>query len=350
MFSPNFLITSEINNRIAQAERIREVVEKSKILPHQELILRLRAKADAAHSSTSIEGNILNKQEVEKIFAGKLIRANEKMITEILNHRKAFNWIENQLPRIDSIGYKDILNLHALLMKDLLPKEKVGTFRKGPIYVVDVEKNKDIVRYTGPKADQVSELIRALLTWLEKDGEKLHPILAAGLLHLEFVSIHPFSDGNGRLARLLTCVYLWLKKYDYKKVLVLDTYYWQNRLEYYAALDRGKTYQMRKNADLTPWLEFFTKGFLETACSLEKEITAISVTGNVKNIIRLTSDELTIIDFAKQMGKIDLQDVLDILRLPQRTVQRRLKTLVDKKLLKKCGRGKGVFYQLNKSC
>lgn len=346
MFKPNFTITPEINRRIAEAERIREVVSKSRILPRQALILRHRASVDAAHSSTSIEGNTLNKQEVEKVLTGKLVRANERMIVEILNYKKALNWIEKRLTQNVGIENKDILNLHSILMKDLLPHEKTGNFRKGPIYVVNVEKNRDVVRYTGPKAAQVNELIRALLTWLKNDGRKLHPILAAGLLHLEFVSIHPFSDGNGRLARLLTMLYLWLTKYDYKKVLVLDTYYWQNRLEYYAALDRGKTYHARKNADLTPWLDFYTKGFLETASDLEKEITAVAVSGNVKNIIRLTSDELTIIDFAKQMGRIDVQDMLDILNLPQRTIQRRLKTLVDKKLLKKRGKGKSVFYQL----
>lgn len=346
MFKPKFTITPEINNRIAEAERIREVVDKSMILPQQELVLRYRAKVDAAHSSTSIEGNTLNKQEVKKVFAGKLIRGNARMITEILNHKKAFSWIEKHLTEIDDIKYKDILSLHSLLMKDLLPKEKIGHFRKGSIYVVDVEKNRDIVRYTGPEASQVSDLIKELLIWLKNEGEKLHPILTAGLLHLEFVSIHAFADGNGRLARLLTMLYLWIKKYDYKKVLVLDTFYWQNRLEYYTALDRGKTYQMRKNTDLTPWIEFFTKGFLETAYDLEKEITAVSVSGKVENIIRLSNDELTIIDFAKQMGKIDIQDMLDILHLPQRTIQRRLKRLVDEKLLKKCGEGKGVFYQL----
>lgn len=345
MFKPNFTITPEINRRIAEAERIREVVSRSRILPRQELILRHRASVDVAHSSTSIEGNTLNKQEVEKILTGKLVRANERMIIEILNYKKALNWLEKRLTQSINIESKDILSLHGVLMRGLLPKEKIGSFRKGPIYVVDVEKKQDVIRYAGPKASQVKGLIEALLRWL-KNEETLHPILIAGFLHFEFVSIHPFSDGNGRIARLLTMLYLWLKKYDYKKVLVLDTYYWQNRLAYYAALDRGKTYHARKNADLTPWFDFYTKGFLETASDLEKEITAVSVTGNVKNIIRLSGDELTIIDFAKQMGRIDVQDMLDILNLPKRTIQRRLKILVDKKLLKKRGKGKGVFYQL----
>jgi len=346
MLKPKFKITPEINNRIAEIERIREVVSKSKILPQQEVILRMRAKVDAIHSSTSIEGNVLNKREVEKVLGGEKVRASEKMITEALNYKKAIDWMEKQLNEVNRIGIKAVLKFHSLLMKKLLTNEKIGAFRKGPIFIIDVMKKKDVVRYIGPKGKKVEGLIKELLTWLEKEGNKLHPILTAGILHYEFVSIHPFNDGNGRATRLLTTMYLWLKKYDFRKVLTLDTYYWQNRMDYYKALNRAKTYDGRKKVDITPWLDFFTKGFLETVKDLEREITAVSFSGDRKQVMRLSSDELLIVDFAKQMNKVDLQDVLEILDIPERTIQRRLKGLVDKKILKKYGKGKSIYYQL----
>ena len=348
MYKPKFRITPEINNRIAEIERIREVVSKAKILPQQEVVLRLRAKVDSIHSSTSIEGNVLKKREVEKVLGGERVRASEKMITEALNYKIAMDWMKKRLSEVRRIEVKDALKFHSLLMTDLLVKGKIGVFRKGPIYIVDVMKDKDVMRYVGPKGAKVEELVRDLLTWLKKEGSKLHPVLTAGMLHYEFVSIHPFSDGNGRVTRLLTMIYLWLKKYDFRKALALDTYYWQNRMDYYQALNRAETYDGRIGADITPWLDFFTKGFLETARDLEKEIVAVSLSGDGKKMIRLSKDELLIVDFAKQMNRIDLQDVLEMLDVPERTAQRRLKGLVDKKILRKYGKGKSVYYQLTK--
>lgn len=348
MYQPKFTITPEINNRIAEIERIKEVVNKSRILPEQEVILRFRAKVDAIHSSTSIEGNILNKGEVEKVLGGEMVKANERMIIEALNYKKAIDWMEKKLVDSRKIGIKDILQLHYLTMKDLLPKEKVGYFRKGPVYIVDVIKGQDIVKYIGPKGEKVKRLIEELLTWLNKEEGKLHPILIAGLLHYEFVSIHPFSDGNGRVTRLLTLFFLWLNRYEFKRVLVPDIYYWQNRMAYYDALNRAKTYAGRRSVDATLWLEFFTKGFLTVAKDLEKEITAVSLSGKDQEIIRLSNDDLIMVDFVKQMGRADLQDIISILNGSERTVQRRLKGLVDKKIFKKYGKGRAIFYKLVK--
>lgn len=348
MFKPKFTITPEINNRIAEIERIREVVNKAKILPQQEVVLRMRAKVDSIHSSTSIEGNVLNKREVEKVLGGGRVRASEKMITEALNYKKALDWMEKRLLKVKKIEVQDILKLHRFLTEDLLDEDKAGVFRKGSIYIVDVMKKKDVVRYIGPKGERVEDLVKDLLVWIKKAGNKLHPVLTAGMLHYDFVSIHPFSDGNGRTTRLLTQMFLWIKKYDFRKALALDTYYWQNRMDYYRALSRAKTYHGRKKADITPWLEFFTKGFLETAKDLEKEITAVSLSGITMQTIRLSNDELLIIDFTKQMSRIDLHDVLEILDISKRTAQRRLKKLVDKKLLEKQGKGKSIYYQLVK--
>ena len=77
-YIPRFTITPEINNRIAQIEKIRQIVTSSRILPQQEITLRYRATVDAVHSSTTIEGNPLKRQEVVKVLAGKLVVASGK--------------------------------------------------------------------------------------------------------------------------------------------------------------------------------------------------------------------------------------------------------------------------------
>lgn len=348
MYKPKFKITPEINNRIAEIERIREVVKKSQILPEQEVVLRLRAKVEAVYSSTSIEGNRLNKREVEKVLAGGLVRVSERMITEVVNYKRAIDWMEKRLSGGRRVRLKDILQLHGLVMSGLLPKDKVGVYRPGPIYIVDVVGRKEIVKYVGPKRERIDGLMRSLVAWLNEDAGRLHRVLAGGILHYELVSIHPFSDGNGRVTRLVTMLYLWFNQYDFRRVLVPDVYYWQHRLEYYQALNRAKTYDGREGADITPWLEFFTKGFLEAARVLEEEITAVSLKRTDREIIRLSREELVIVDLAKQVGQVNLQDVWQALDGSKRTIQRRLKDLVEKGLLGKYGEGRGVYYRLVK--
>lgn len=347
MYNPQFIITPEINNYIAKIEAIRQKVKDTKILPEQEIALRFRATIEAVYSSTTIEGNPLNKNQVARALANKL-NSWERAVIEVQNYKKALDWITKRFKSKKDISLKDILRLHTFVGDQLLPKHKVGQLRLGPVYVVDIIKKQEIVKYTGPKALQLPKLLNDLLFWLKKAKLKLHPILIAGILHYEFVSIHPFSDGNGRVTRLLVKLFLDLMGYDFREVLVLDKYYLENRLLYYASLNQAKEYEQQRKADLTDWLEFFTKGFYEVAKDLEKEISLVSVSNN-KNVIRLSNEEIQILDFTKQFGQITARDVRDIIQVLERTAQRRLKILVNKGLLIKKGQGKNIFYILKNS-
>jgi Fic family protein len=148
------------------------------------------------------------------------------------------------------------------------------------------------------------------------------------------------------VARLLTMLYLSLRAYDFKNVLVLDSYYLEHRLAYYSALNQAKTYQQQRAADLTPWIEYFVKGFFTVATALRKDVSVAQLPQDGRSTVRLTPDEMTILDFTKQVGVIDLEEALDILQVPKRTAQRRLSELIKKKLLRKQGSGKATRYVL----
>ena len=346
MYQPRFTITPEINNNIAQIERIRAAVEASQILPKEEIILRYRALIDAVHSSTSIEGNPLDIKQVEEVLAGKTAQASQRSILEVQNYKRALDWIGQRLQVKKPISVADILKLHRITMDGLLPDEKVGKFRSGPIYVVDVHGKEEKVRYVGPESKKLLNLYQELSTWIQSVEDSLHPILAAGILHYEFVSIHPFADGNGRVTRLLTLFFLRKNGYGFRNVLVPDVYYLQNRLGYYQALNQAKVYSEQRIADLTPWFAYFVSGIYEAAKELAHDISLITLTPNNGKTFRLSRQEIKVLDFAHQMGKVSLTDVLDILEIPKRTAQRRLAGLVEKNLLKSQGAGKNIFYVL----
>lgn len=348
MFKPNFTITPEINTKIAEIEKLKTLFDQANILPELAIELRFRATVESVHSSTSIEGNPLNEQEVKKVLEGDSISAPDYAIQEVLNYKNAINWLNQRSDSINTLDEKEILKLHSLVMEKLLPPEKIGSYRPGDIYVVDQIDDTDIIQYTGPNASDLSQLVTTFLKWVDvqKSELKLHPVLLAGLIHYIFVSIHPFSDGNGRTTRLLTYQYLKSGYYHFNDSLSLDSYYLQNRKEYYQALSRGKTFDDRMFADITPFLEFFVDGFLSSVKKLTKYVQIGKVLDSSEKPIKLNQEELSILDYVYQFKSISLEEAIVATGATKRTVQRRLSNLVDKKILKTKGRGPSTEYQL----
>jgi len=346
MYSPKFTISPKINNWIAQIEAIKQKIDRSKILPVREISLRHRAAIESAHSSTSIEGNPLNKKQVAAALAGKM-NTWEKEVVEVTNYKKAWDWIATRSQKKTPITTADILKLHNFVANQLLPESKIGAFRSGSIYIVDIIKGEDIVRYTGPDISQVNSLLLELLDWVEKQKKVLHPVLLAGIIHYEFVSIHPFSDGNGRVTRLLVKLLLDLLDYDFRGCLVLDTYYWQNTSQYYQNLKQADNYLDQRKADLTDWLTYFIEGFYLVSKDLERKVSIVTANQEDETIV-LNDQEMQILDFVNRFGQINLSEALDILQVPERTIQRRLKNLVEKNILEVGGKGKNTVYKLNK--
>lgn len=324
------------------------MVESSKVLPLNEAQLKREAIIRMAHTSTSIEGNPLAEYQVEKVLSGHSIAADEKSILEVKNYQQALLKIEELSKDSSKIRLETILTLHKILMKGLLPGKKTGSLREGKIYVVDdLGDGREKLRFEGPPAHQLKKLLSQLCSWEEKE-RILHPIVKAGVFHIEFVSIHPFPDGNGRLTRLLATLILYRAGWDFRRILVLDDYYNRNRLAYYNALNevQGKSYHA--GVDLTPWLEYFTGGFRVEAQRVADKILSIGFKGKLKDSkqIFLDKDEVKLMDFLTTVGRLTSADVVDLLGIPKRTAQFKLKSLVDKGLIKLHGKGPSVFYTI----
>ena len=133
--------------------------------------------------------------------------------------------------------------------------------------------------------------------------------------------------------------------------MVLEDYYNRNRKAYYEALQTGKTYEVRQEVDLSQWLEYYVKGFLDEARRVKDQVLSLSVVGNLhatRNV--LDQDELKIVDFVVTMGQVTSSDVVGILEVPKRTAQAKLKKLEDIKVLEKVGAGPTTYYIIpNKS-
>lgn len=348
MFNPKYAITASILDKISKISEIKTIVERSRVLPQREIELRRQAIVKMVHTSTSIEGNRLAQFQVNKVLGGEKIMADPKSIDEIKNYQDALLLVDKIAASKKGFNIEDILAIQKEVTKGILQPQKSGHFRPSTVYVVNTIRNIDKVMYHPPSAKKVPVLTSDLVVWLNSEARDLHPVISAGILHLEFASIHPFTDGNGRTTRLLTQLHLMQKGWDFRKILVLDEYYNQDRLEYYNALQIEKTYRERVSHDITSWLEYFTEGFLVEAIRVRDDIqsTGLDKVPGKSEQIFIDKDEIPIIEFLTTVGRVTSDDVVDILKVAKRTAQLKLKKLIEKGLIKQQGGGTAVYYIL----
>ena len=336
-YTPKYTITEKIRANLEDIEKLRNTTAGSYILPEVDASVRYRASVESIHSSTSIEGNPLSANEVRAVIAAdKPYTKEEYAEIEVKNYKAALDYIETRRHGVSEITLTDVLGLHRLITDRLIAKNRNGKFRFNPVCI---ENQDHELIYEGADANIVQREVEELLAWLEENQFSVNPVILAGILHLHFVAIHPFADGNGRTARALTLLFLALSQYDGDGTLSLDSYYATDRQAYYAILQlvNGRDYATSVQADLTPWLEYFTDGFLSSMHVLDAEIRVLSL-GLQPDAKRLGREDVDILSYVRNFGSINISEAEGILpEMSRRSIQRRLKDLVDEGYLQPVG-------------
>lgn len=351
MFKPQYKITAKILNALTAIVEARVVIERARLLPKHELRLRRQALLRMTHSSTAIEGNMLNLHQVEAVYGRKKIDAPQREIYEVENYLNALRYITQIIDKKQAVTEKAVLRIHQLVTAKTLPADQSGHYRSGPVYVVRRKYGlpREIV-YTAPNAKKVPELMAGLMAWLKRsENEDTNPVIVAGIIHQEIAAIHPFADGNGRTARALATLILYERGYDFRRLFALEDYYNKDRPKYYTAINAGKNYEERR-VDFTPWLEYFVKGFREEIDNVKKNIAGLrlkKVDEKIRSQIYLDKVQMTILDFLDKAGKISAQDAADILSAPKRTAQFQLQKLKKLGVIKQVGKGPAAGYILS---
>ena len=188
---PPYGITDEMLALVATIAQKTQQVADTRLLankPH----LRRNNRIQSIHSSLAIEANSLSLDQVHDVIDGRAVLGPPKEIQEVKNAYDAYE----QLPIVNPYHIKDLLRLHGIMMKSLVLD--AGSFRLGEEGVFSNGK----CIFMAPPARLVSELMQNLFDWLGRARDTVHPLLLSSVFHYEFVFIHPFSDGNGRIARL----------------------------------------------------------------------------------------------------------------------------------------------------
>lgn len=190
-YTPPFEITNKMLSFVSSiSEKIGNIDYQNNLesKPH----LRRNNKIRSIHSSLRIEANSLSLSQVRDVIDGHLVLGEQKEIQEVKNAYEAYERIST----IDPYSLKELNALHAVMTKYLITES--GVFRSGEEGVF----NGDECIFMAPPARLVPELTAQLFDWMNREKDNLHPLLLSSVFHYEFVFIHPYSDGNGRMARL----------------------------------------------------------------------------------------------------------------------------------------------------
>ena len=262
MYKPPFDITNKmLNLSISITEKIGLINSFSSLkrMP----VLRKNNKIKSIHSSLAIEANSLSLSQVKDVIEGKVVLGLKKEIQEVKNAYLAYS----SLNTFDGYSEEDLLRAHSIMTH--LTCDESGKYRNHGEGVFDGDK----VIFVAPPENMVPTLMNDLFEWLKKDNDT--PILIKScVFHYEFVFIHPFGDGNGRIARLWQNVLLskWNTIFEY---IPIESQIQKYQSEYYEKISECHINGSSDNF-IEFMLEMIDKTLDEIVISVEKESKNIS--------------------------------------------------------------------------
>lgn len=292
-------------------------------------------------SSTRIEGSRLSDEDVEKLMKGiDIQKFTDRDKQEVKGY---FELLENVFNSYKSIKFSEntIKHFHQELLK-YVEKDKLhrGEYKKQENKVQMVnEKGESLgILFDTTPAYLTPKEMQELSEWTENAlvEKKYHPLLIIANFLVEFLQIHPFTDGNGRISRVLTNLLLLKEGYLYMPYVSHEKIIEDNKPEYYLALRQS---QKTKNENILPWLNFFLDVFTKHS---QMAIDLLSKE-NVEKI--LSVKQLAVWRFLQTDKEITPGEIAENLKIARPTVNQSLVRLLKLKKIEKIGKGRGTRYR-----
>jgi len=264
LWQPRYTLTPAIARWLMEIEAVRAVVAHTPLPLQAEAELRRRARLRSTHYSTRIEGNRLTLAEAERVIeSGQSIPGRARDVSEVRHYWDALLKVEQWASQAKPLTEDLIQRLHALVEHG--PRARPTPYRDGQNVIRDSITGGIV--YLPPEAADVPGLMAGLAAWAQQaQQEGLPTPLIAGLVHYQFVTIHPYYDGNGRTARLLATFVLHRGGYGLNGAFSLEEHHARDLAGYYGSLavhPHHNYYEGRAAADLTAWVEYFLKTLAE---------------------------------------------------------------------------------------
>jgi len=347
MFQPEVQFTHNMADSLSRIEEMRRLIDTLAVLPHWELSIRREALVNTVHSTTAIEGNRLSREQVERILDGGKPSTDVRDTAEVRNlialMKALYGLAKEDVPADERLIRE--MNLRVL---DGVPGAlNPGEYRRGQNYVQDSLTGG--VVFTPPDQGDVPSLMARLSDWLKLGQTGLSPILKAGVAHLELVAIHPFWDGNGRVARALATYVMYATGYDFRRFHSWETYLNADIKSYTNALaaSLGDAYYHTPR-NYTPWLEYFTQALAVTLDGLRREIEALRHAWDAAyaaaSRLGLDQTQVQALIHAAFYGSVSTDAYREATGISRATAFRHLRELEGSGLISRVGRGRATHY------
>ena len=337
--------TKEILLKIIEIDNLsKQWIQGAQLSPQVLGRLKKSTLITSSGASTRIEGAELSDEDVEKLMQGLIIQKfKERDKQEVRGYYELLNNIFSSWKNL-AFSENQIKHFHKELLKYVeKDKKHRGDYKKSPNTVEAVDQAGKVVGvifkttppYLTPKETQ------ELVDWTKQSikDKKYHPLLIIGNFLVEFLKIHPFQDGNGRLSRILTNFLLLKTGYAYMPYISHEKIVEDNKGDYYVALRRSQKTFKTKNDSILEWLNFFLKILTIQSRS------AVELLSN-ENIDKLLSkNQLAVLQYLEKVGEAGPKEISGELKIVLPTVRQSLDRLVTLKKIYRIGLGRGTRYK-----
>ena len=334
---------------IAQIDQLRETLAYAVRTPKRwPGLLRRISFARAIRGSNSIEGFKVTVEDALAAIQGEApIEATELSWKAVTGYRAAMTYVLQLAADPHFRHSTDLIrSLHFMMLEYDLSKNP-GRWRPGPIQVVDEGKGQ--VVYKAPDAEQVPALMQELVTSINKPDSSDASMVRAAMAHVNLAMIHPFSDGNGRMARCLQTLILARSGTLAPEFSSIEEYLGRNTAEYYAVLEKVGAGKWNPSRDARPWVRFCltahyrqAQTILRRARELQQVWDALEAEVKKRKIPERTVLALSDAAFGLRVRNVGYRNVADV---SIQVATKDLKLLVENQLLDPTGDRRGRFYE-----
>ena len=331
IYAPQFHVVPRVYRLLEDISKIREQLRSSLVKVPWVPTLVKDAMARAAWGSTAIEGCTLSLEAIKGLLEGKeALGYPDRHVQMAQNYLQALTWLQKR-EKTAAILEKDVFRLHQIIGAGAVDEGPIGSYRKS-----DVRAGLHVC----PPWRQVPQMTKGMLEWLNKPAAELPAVFASAILHLRFVEIHPFRDGNGRVGRALATWQLYRMGFDTLHVFALDEVLLENRALYIKNLQRVQA----EHEDLGGWLEFMAEAVLETLERVQKRVSVLGLPG--KEPLSLTLRQEKLLQLFRERGPLGIRDVARALHVTPPGAHYALKPLLRGGVVKTSGSHKTTRYLL----
>jgi Fic family protein len=302
--------------------------------------LKSIATVRSVGASTRIEGAKMTDPEVEVLLQNiDITKIVDRDSQEVIGYFETLDLITESQEDI-TITENGVKNLHNILLKHSKKDEwHRGEYKQhsNAVEAKLADGTTQVIFRTTEAGIPTQDAMRELVAWYNSDLE-VHPLVKTAIFAYDFVSIHPFQDGNGRLSRLLTTLLLLKHGYKWIQYVSFEHEIESKKAEYYRALRSCQA--QRPNEDVTAWISFFLYALGNIQAQLMGKLVKQGAASS------LSPKEKSILSFIENHAGCKSGDIAEKLGIPNPTVKRILPELIQKKLIEKHGTGPGTNYSI----